>query len=355
MNTAEKIAVGLSGGVDSAVAALLLKQAGHDVVALVMRLPIFSEREEVAQNSVLGDARRVADCLDLPLEELDFREAFEQTVLAPFVSAYANGLTPNPCVFCNRAIKFGALADAARRGGCEALATGHYARVFHEGDFFKLQCAEDLNQDQSYFLHGPSQEQLAFARFPIGHLSKAQVRALAAEAGLPVSQKRGSRDLCFLPDGDYRALLRLRCPGACQPGPVCHALTGEVLGTHPGTAACTIGQRKGLGIATGEPLFVTAIEPATRTVRVAPRGVLPQAAFWVEGVNWISIAPPTEPLRLMVRTRFRQALFPARVEPRGGMCRVVPEVVLQEMAAPGQGAVFYEGSVVVGGGMVKNE
>ncbi len=352
MSAREKVAVGLSGGVDSATAAWLLQQAGHDVTAIVMRLPVFSDDENAAQKTVIADARRVAECLGLPLVELDLRDAFERDVLAPFVDAYANGLTPNPCVLCNRAIKFGALADAAKRGGCAALATGHYVQARHDNGRWQLWCAEDLNQDQSYFLHRLSQEHLAFARFPIGHLSKAQVRAIAEEAKIPVSQKRGSRDLCFLPDGDYRSLLRQRCPDACQPGPVCHALTGERLGTHPGTAACTIGQRKGLGIATGEPLYVAELQPATHTVLVTPREGLLQSEFVVRDVNWISIAPSAEPLRVMARTRYRQTLFPARVEPLGdATCRVVPDTP-QDKAAPGQSAVFYNDRIVIGGGAV---
>jgi len=365
VNAALKIAVGLSGGVDSAVAAWQLRQAGHDVVGIVMRLPVFKMEGETPSSRRLAnlsarqsfalqedDARRVASHLHLPLLELDLRDEFERLVLTPFAAAYAAGLTPNPCALCNPAIKFGLLADAARRGGCVALATGHYARTARDGGRQILQCAGDALQDQSYFLHGLSQEQLAFARFPVGHLSKAEVRALAEKAGIPVSQKRGSRDLCFLPDGDYRAFLRARCPGACEPGPVRHALTGGVLGTHPGIAACTIGQRKGLGIATGEPLFVSGLEASTRTVFVAPRGALPQGEFFVRGLNWISIPPPVEPLRLMVRTRHRQPLFPARVGAFGeGVWRVVPETPC-ERAAPGQSAVFYADDTVAGGGFV---
>jgi len=374
-----KIAVGLSGGVDSAVAAWLLQQAGHEVVGYVMRLPIFMEGEAPTSRRLASlsarqslalqqasfsarrslalqqdDARRVASHLGVPLLELDLREDFERHVLEPFAAAYAAGLTPNPCALCNPAIKFGLLADAARRGTCAALATGHYAQTRHDAETGRhaLLRASDTNQDQSYFLHGLSQEQLAFARFPVGHLSKAEVRALAEKAGIPVSQKRGSRDLCFLPDGDYRAFLRARCPEACEPGPVRHALTGEVLGTHPGIAACTIGQRKGLGIATGEPLFVSGLEASTRTVFVAPRGALPQTEFLVRGMNWISIPPPVEPLRVMVRTRHRQPLFPARVGAfENDVWRVVPEAPC-ERAAPGQSAVFYMGDAVAGGGVV---
>jgi len=275
-------------------------------------------------------------------------------VLEPFAAAYAAGLTPNPCALCNPAIKFGALAEAARRGGCAALATGHYAQTRHEAGRRVLQRAADANQDQSYFLHGLSQGQLAFARFPIGHLSKLEVRALAEKAGIPVSQKRGSRDLCFLPDGDYRSFLRARCPGACEPGPVRHALTGEALGTHPGVAACTIGQRKGLGIATGEPLYVSSLEPSTRTVFVAPRGALPQGEFLVRGMNWVSMPPPVGPVRLMVRTRHRQPLFPAWLEPFHDLWRVAPETPC-ENAAPGQSAVFYNGTAVACGGFIHRE
>jgi len=293
----------------------------------------------------------VADHLGVPLVELDLREEFERLVLEPFAAAYAQGLTPNPCALCNPAVKFGLLAEAARRGGCAALATGHYARIVHDSGRWVLQRAGDALQDQSYFLHGLSQEQLSFARFPIGHRTKKEVRELAEKAGIPVSQKRGSRDLCFLPGGDYRAFLRARCPGACEPGPVRHALTGEVLGTHPGIAACTIGQRKGLGVAAGEPLFVSALEPSTRTVFVAPRGALPQGEFFVRGMNWVSIPEPAGPLRLMARTRHRQPLFPARVEAFGDLWRVVPETPC-ERAAPGQSAVFYDNDAVACGGFV---
>lgn len=350
---APRTGVGLSGGVDSAAAAILLQRAGCDVTGFVMRLPVFSDDEATAQERTTGDARRVAECLGLPLVELDFRDLFEARVLAPFVGAYAAGLTPNPCVLCNRAIKFGALLEAARSEGCGAFATGHYAQVCHDDvtNRWQLLCAADLNQDQSYFLNQLTQEQLAFARFPIGHLTKNEVRAIAAEANLPVSQKRGSRDLCFLPGGDYRALLRERCPAACQPGPVCHAATGQRLGTHPGTAACTIGQRKGLGIATGEPLYVAEVDAVTHTVFVAPREGLRQAEFFVDSMNWISQPPPAAPVRLMARTRYRQPLFPVRVEPSGAGARVVPETP-QDKAAPGQSAVFYENNKVVAGGTI---
>ena len=348
----DKIAIGLSGGVDSAVAAWLLLQDGHEVVAFTMRLPVFSGGVETAQADTLDDARRVAECLRVPLAELDLRDAFGRDVLTPFADAYADGLTPNPCALCNRAIKFGALADAARRAGCDALATGHYAQTQFTGGRWQLLCAADPNQDQSYFLHRLSQEQISFARFPIGHLAKAEVRALADAAGLPVSRKRGSRDLCFLPGGDYREFLRARCPGACQPGPVRHALTNEILGTHPGTASCTIGQRKGLGIATGEPFYAVELQPATRTVFAGPREMLSQDAFCVREVNWISIPRPNAPTRVMARTRYRQKLFAARVEPLDGDAwRVVPDAP-QDKAAPGQSAVFYDGAVVMGGGIV---
>ncbi len=302
----------------------------------------------------MEDARAVANQLGIRFAALDYQEVFSREIIEYFFRSYAEGRTPNPCAECNRVIKFGRLMEFAKAMGADFLATGHYARALRDpqsGRHLLLKGA-DREKDQSYFLYALSQEQLARALFPLGAMTKEETRRLARSFGLPVSEKPGSQDICFLGEGDYRSLLAERYPEALQPGPIVDA-RGRVLGTHKGVAGFTIGQRKSLGIAAGQPLYVLALRPATRTVVVGTKEELLQEKFTVAGINWIAFDAPPEGFEAEVKVRYRQPEQPAairRLEP--GRAEVRWQTP-QPAAAPGQSAVFYKGEVVLGGGIIE--
>src|SRR5436190_1360533 len=268
-----RVIVGMSGGVDSSVTAALLKQAGHDVIGVTLNvwpdLPNMPEIQREDACCALGaveDARRVADKLDIPYYVLNFKEVFEDKVIKDFVSTYASGRTPNPCIRCNQFIKFDALLVKARQLNAEFVATGHYARIEH-GAPHRLRKAQDLTKDQSYVLYVMTQDRLGHALMPLGDHTKQDTRQLATEMGLSVANKPESQDICFVPFKRYTEFIELYAPEVLQPGPIVDT-SGAVVGEHRGIAMHTVGQRRGLGLAAGEPLFVTALEPATNTVVV---------------------------------------------------------------------------------------
>ncbi len=338
-----KVGLALSGGVDSAVAALLLLEQGHEVEAWHMLLPEYRNGELRTNPDRQADARRVAEQLGIPFHAVDLTETFKREVLEPFRAAYCQGKTPNPCALCNPAVKFGALFAAMRANGCDCIATGHYARIESE----TLAPAADAQKDQSYFLYRLPRRLLGNILFPIGGLLRSEVRARAEKAGLPVSQKKSSQDICFLPEGDYRPLLPA---SALTPGPVVDPF-GRHIGTHQGIAACTIGQRKGIGIATGERAYVTELRPESNTIVAGRRDDLKRAEFVVRGASWM-IQPRQFPMRAQARTRYHKALFPVTVTPLpGGDFRVVPDEP-QEAIAPGQSCVFYRDGFLLGGGSI---
>jgi len=348
----ERVVVAMSGGVDSSTAAALLKERGHEVIGISLLLaPNGGTAGPCCGSRGIEDARRVAGRLGIAFYALDLRREFRRSVIEPFCRAYGQGLTPNPCVTCNQRIKFGALLEKARGLGAGYLATGHYVTVEREGTSgrYALGMGAD-GDDQSYFLYSLSQRQLRHALFPLGTFSKDQVRRMARDFGLPVHDKPGSQDLCFVSRGDYRGLLRAEQPDAFRPGPIVH-VSGRVLGEHPGLAAYTVGQRHGLGIAHPEPLYVVALRPADNAVIVGEREHILRRRVRVGRVNWIA-CPPRERLELRVKIRYNHMGVEAMVTPLDGGA-LVEFAEPQEAPCPGQAAVFYAGRRVIGGGTIE--
>ena len=286
-----RIVVAMSGGVDSSVAAALLSDAGHDVVGLSMQLYDQRENEHFGSCCTLDDlhdARRTAATLDIPHYIVNYENSFNRHVVRNFVNEYAAGRTPIPCVHCNAELKFSHLLDRATALNTEAVATGHYAQVDREASTgrYRLRRGVDRKKDQSYFLFSLNQTQLARAAFPVGSLNKAQVRSYARDRGLPVADKPDSQDICFVPSGDYRTLIDRLRPQGREAGEIVH-MDGRVLGAHAGITDYTIGQRRGLNVAVGDPLFVVRLEPETRRVIVGPREALLTGALTLEETNWL--------------------------------------------------------------------
>lgn len=349
-----RVVVGMSGGVDSSTAAALLKEAGHEVIGVTLRFPVLRAAGGGGCCGIAGieDARGVADRLGIPFYVLDYEAVFRRAVIDYFVDAYASGLTPNPCVECNRRVKFGELLTYARSIGAEAVATGHYARVAERGGRHVLLRGLDAARDQSYFLYSLSQEQLSRAVFPLGERTKEETRALAREMKLPVAEKPGSQDVCFLDSGDYRPLLAERRPEALRPGETVD-MDGRVMGHHSGVANYTIGQRRGLGVAAGQRLYVVGIDPATARVVLGPPEALERESLRVRDVNWIAHDGPPVEIEATVKIRYRQPDVPATVVSLGDGRAELRFRERQATAAPGQSAVFYRGEAVVGGGVIE--
>ena len=340
----KKIVVAMSGGVDSSVSAALLQQQGHDVIGMTMR--VWDGPVDVA-----ADARRVTEQLGIPFHLIDLREEFQRLVVKPFCDEYLNGRTPNPCVLCNQAFKFRLLLEQAEALGADQLATGHYVRVLQEGGRYRLAKGLSTHKDQSYFLFTLSQQQLSRVCFPLGEMAdKDEVRQKAVELGLPVASKGDSQDICFIPDADYIGFLENHCGAADRSGEIVH-VGGQVLGRHAGTYRYTVGQRRGLGLAWSEPLFVVRIDAAKRQVVVGERNCLDVGELIASDCNWIA-PEPSEPLRCRCRIRYRHREAPATVTVLGeGRCRVVFEEP-QQGVTPGQAAVFYDDDRVLGGGWI---
>ena len=352
--TKKRVLVAMSGGVDSSVTALLLQQAGYECVGVTMRLydsirynckqPTCCSLEDVE------DARAVAERLGMPFETLDYRDEFDSLVIKQFVDQYAHGRTPNPCILCNRHLKFDRLLNAADALGCDYLATGHYARVDQDSDgLFHLRCGTDPKKDQSYVLYTLEQRQLRRLLLPLGNLEKPEVRRIAEENGLVNARKHESQDICFVPDGDYAAFLTeqgIESP----PGPFLDQ-TGAVVGQHEGIVRYTIGQRKGLGIAMGYPVYVTSIDTTSNTVTVGPLDALTVREFHVEDVIWTASAIPTDPVEAEVRTHYHAKRVPVRIHATQTHAHVEALGELRAVA-PGQAAVFYQGDEVIGGGTI---
>lgn len=347
----------MSGGVDSSVAAALLADAGHEVIGLSMQL--YDQRDGDARFGAcctlddLHDARRVAAALGIPHYIVNFERQFDEHVISDFVREYAAGRTPIPCVHCNADLKFATLLDRARGLGAEAVATGHYAQVERDPATGRtaLKRGVDREKDQSYFLFSLDQGQLGRALFPVGGLRKTEVRAYARQRGLPVAAKPDSHEICFVADGDHTQFLERRAPDVARTGAIADR-DGRVLGRHAGVHRFTVGQRKGLGLAVGVPLYVLEIDAPSNTVVVGPRAALEGTSLTASRVNWIAGEPPASPLRVAARIRYRHREAPASVVALDDRRAAVQFDEPQAAIAPGQAVVFYDGDAVIGGGWI---
>ena len=351
-----KVVVAMSGGVDSSVAAWLLQQQGYEVVGLFMRVGVDlpadacrPNRQGCCSAADAADARAIAGQLGISFYALNFKEQFDD-LIEMFAAEYARGRTPNPCILCNERFKFGRLAEYADAIGAQFVATGHYARMIREGGRTRLARGVDGAKDQSYVLFSVPQSVLDRVVLPIGDLSKAQVRAYARDMGLGVHDKPDSQEICFAPDNDYARIVAERQPDAFQPGPVRH-VDGRVVGEHGGLAHYTIGQRRGLGIAMGDPVYVVALDVASNTVVVGPREALLHRGVTASRLNWL-MDPPAEAVAVTAQIRYRHQAGAARLEPvHGDRLRLVFDEP-QPAITPGQAVVVYQGATVWGGGWI---
>jgi tRNA-specific 2-thiouridylase len=351
------IVVAMSGGVDSSVAAALLAEAGHDVIGLSMQL--YDQREgDTGYGSCcslddLHDAGRVARHLNIPHYIINFEREFQRTVVSNFVDQYVAGRTPIPCAHCNSDLKFATLLDRSLAYGAESVATGHYARIGIDPETGRhlLRRGLDAAKDQSYFLFSLTQEQLSRASFPVGGLTKEEVRAVARRLGLAVAEKPDSQEICFVPDGDYAAFIEKKTGGSDTAGTIV-TQAGHIVGRHDGVHRFTVGQRKGLGIAAAERMYVLQLRPAEKMVVVGPRPELERSTLTASEVNWIASAPPSGPLRVTAQIRYRQQPMAATVvaieRDRASVQFDSPVIAV----TPGQAVVFYDGDLVVGGGWI---
>lgn len=339
----KKIAIGLSGGVDSATAAYLLLEKGFDVTGVILRL-----KPDSLADGDIADAQRIADCLGIELRVLDRREFFKKSVIDPFVAEYLAARTPNPCIECNSSIKFGAMLDFALEIGCGGIATGHYAVIEECGGRHLLKRSQS-SKDQSYFLYRLNQFQLSHAVFPLEGMEKTQIREIAEKAGLPVAEKGDSQEICFVPNDDYIAYLSSL--GITSPKGDFVDINGNVLGTHNGIINYTIGQRKGLG-AFGKPMFVTGISAENNTVTIGENGSQYSIGLVADRLNYVAVENLAEPIRANVKIRFRAKAEPATVTPNADGTATVIFDEPQRSVTPGQSAVFYDGDVVIGGGRI---
>lgn len=354
-----RVMVAMSGGVDSSVAAGLMVEAGHEVIGVTMKLRDTTAEERAGRSASccspddLMDARQVCDALGIAHYVVDQRELFHETVMAPFAADYLRGLTPNPCVRCNDHVKFAPLLARAAMLGVDRLVTGHYARLEDGPEGRRLLAAVDGHKDQSYFLFGLDQSILRQVEFPLGALDKDAARAKARAMGLPTAEKPDSEDICFVPDGDYGRVVEalVGADAVPAPGPVVH-VDGRALGTHGGVHRYTVGQRKGLGIAAGERLYVVGVDAARETVTVGPRGALLAGGLRAVGCNWIAGAPPAPGTRARVKIRYRHGGVDGEVVADGDRALIrfdAPQIAV----APGQAAVMYDGDRVIGGGWIE--
>jgi len=363
------VAIAMSGGVDSSTVAAVLQEQGHPIVGLTMqlwnqrRLPELQghgpKQHRCCSLDDVYDAKRVAQHLNFPHYVVNFEEQFEQRVVRPFVDQYLAGRTPIACTNCNTDVKFEPLLRMARQIGAERLATGHYARIRkdEQTDRWELLRARDLSKDQSYFLWGLSQEQLSRSVFPLGELTKEEVRALARRTSLPVAEKPESMELCFVPTGNYVQFIQAYSRDAgisFRPGEG-EIVTedGAVVGHHNGVHNFTIGQRKGLGFAAGKPLYVLSIDAGENRVVVGDDDSLRTTSFEVKGMNWVSIEPPPGPVRAALKIRHKHEPAAATVYPIDATNAQVTFDAPQRAITPGQGAVFYDGDRVLGGAWIR--
>lgn len=353
-----RVMVAMSGGVDSSVAAVLLAEQGHTLCGATLRLYDPPQTDGDAQGMCgslrdAQDARMVAGRLGFPHYTFSFQEDFKKQVIGRFAEGYRRGETPNPCIDCNRTIKFPKMLEKARELGWDYIATGHYVRCDRDPGTgrYRLRRAADLSKDQTYVLYGLTQEELAHTLFPLGDRTKEEIRCIARDRGLVTAHKPDSQDICFVKDGDYAGFLQ-REMGVPSPTGDFVTQNGDVLGRHKGIIHYTIGQRKGLGLSLPAPLYVTGKDTLHNRVILGPHEDLMADTLIAGRLNWVAIDPPEEPLRVMAKARYRQPEAPATLTPLGnGTVQVVFDQP-QRALTPGQAVVFYRGDVVLGGGTI---
>ncbi len=352
------VVVAMSGGVDSSVAAARLVEAGYNVVGVMMRLWAEGGAGESRENScctleATDDARRIAAQLGIPFYLINVEQLFKQQVVDNFIAGYTKGVTPNPCLACNRHIRFDHLLNYALALGADYLATGHFARVRAISAGFQLLRGADARKDQSYVLSVVGQKELRHLTFPVGELTKIEVREMAKRYGLPVASKSESMDLCFVADGDYRRFLQDWASEAIQPGPITDS-AGNVLGEHKGLPFYTIGQRKGLNLNSPDRLFVLELQAETNTLVVGPADQLGKDSLSAKDVNWV-MSPPQEPISCTVKIRYKSSDHPAEVRPLPGGRVAIQFTERLRGVTPGQAAVFYQDENCLGGGIIERQ